>query len=214
MAAKSFSSAPGTVRITGGAIKGRKLAVPAGSGVRPTTDRARETLFNVLVNRFRKPGGESVLAGAQVLDAFAGTGAMGLEAWSRGAAFVAFVETQSAHFATLTENLRAAKLPAQAGTALRTHQELGGLEGLGVLERGRCSIDLIIADPPYEHGHALVTTLLARQSALWHAATLLVWEHPRSAGADAGFAGWDAVHQTLSGKTAFSFFTPSQTEGT
>ena len=151
-----------------------------------------------------------MLAGAQVLDAFAGTGAMGLEAWSRGAAFVAFVETQSAHFATLTENLSAAKLPAQAGTALRTHEELGGL---GVLERGR-SIDLIIADPPYEHGHALVTTLLARQSALWHAATLLVWEHPRSAGADAGFAGWDAVHQTLSGKTAFSFFTPSQTDRT
>lgn len=196
--ARSFNRAPGTVRITGGTIKGRKLDVPAGDGVRPTTDRARETLFNVLTNRFRKPGGSSVLAGARVLDAFAGTGAMGLEAWSRGADFVAFVEAQSTHFATLCDNLRAAKLPTDAGTALRNH------EGLKTSDR---SIDIIIADPPYEQGQALLTALLARQSALWHADTLLVWEHPRGGGTEAGFDGWEPVHQTLSGKTAFSFFT-------
>ena len=87
-AKRSFAAAPGAVRISGGHIKGRKLAVPDGAGVRPTTDRARETLFNVLTNRFRQAGGESILLGARVLDGFAGTGAMGVEAWSRGAAWI------------------------------------------------------------------------------------------------------------------------------
>ena len=64
------------VVLTGGSLRGRRLAVPPGQGVRPTSDRARETLFNVLTNRFKRPGGQSVLSEARVLDAFAGTGAL------------------------------------------------------------------------------------------------------------------------------------------
>lgn len=198
---RSFAAAPGTVRITGGAIKGRKLAVPEGAGVRPTTDRARETLFNVLTNRFRRPGGESVLIGARVLDAFAGTGAMGLEAWSRGAEYVAFVEADTRHFSTLSGNLRAAKLPPAAGSAQRDCSPL-------VSDGGR--FDIVIADPPYEQGAALVNALMA-QRALWHGETLLVWEHPRdtASGMEDCLKGWEAVHQTPSGKTVFSFFRPT-----
>ena len=196
MTARTFANAPGSVRITGGQIKGRKLAVPEGAGVRPTTDRARETLFNVLTNRFRKPGGESVLAHARVLDAFAGTGAMGIEAWSRGAAFVSFVEHSGAHFSVLQANVRSAKLPAAACDVRRDRR---GLEG---------AFDLIIADPPYEQGQGLLDALCA-EGALWHDETLLVWERPRTKGEDPALKGWDEVHQTPSGKTVFSFFRPA-----
>ncbi|HCH99354.1 MAG TPA: hypothetical protein DFJ59_01020, partial [Alphaproteobacteria bacterium] len=98
---------PGSLRLTGGSLRGRRLAVPPGQGVRPTSDRARETLFNVLTNRFKRPGGQSVLSEARVLDAFAGTGALGLEALSRGAAFAAFAENSRTHAAVLQANIDA-----------------------------------------------------------------------------------------------------------
>lgn len=194
-AKRSFAAAPGAVRISGGHIKGRKLAVPDGAGVRPTTDRARETLFNVLTNRFRQAGGESILVGARVLDGFAGTGAMGVEAWSRGAAWVSFVENSPQHFSTLKENLRRAKMPAEAGDAQRSRV---GLQG---------PFDLIIADPPYEQGLALVQDLIA-EPALFHAETLLVWERPKTKGDALTLARWQSVHQTPSGKTVFDFYRP------
>ena len=75
--------------------------------MRPTSDQARETLFNVLTNRFKRPGGLSVLNEARVLDAFAGTGALGLEALSRGAACAAFAENSRAHAAVLQANIDA-----------------------------------------------------------------------------------------------------------
>jgi 16S rRNA (guanine966-N2)-methyltransferase len=195
-ARRSFSVAPGTVRITGGHIKGRKLAVPEGAGVRPTTDRARETLFNVLTNRFRQPGGESFLVGARVLDGFAGTGAMGVEAWSRGATWVSFVENSPRHFTTMTDNLRTAKVPTLAWEAQRSRAGLSG------------PFDLIIADPPYEQGLALVQALIA-ETALWHAGTLLVWERSKTKGEEPTLAPWERVHQTPSGKTVFDFYRPA-----
>ena len=181
------------MRITGGRIKGRTLDVPAGTGVRPTTDRARETLFNVLINRFRQPGGESVLSEARVLDAFAGTGALGIEAWSRGASSVAFVESDRNHRSTLAANLQKAKLPATE------HAITSDRSGL------TAPFDLILADPPYEQGAALVSALVS-ETALWHAETLLVWERPR--GSEGSLVGWETVHETPSGKTVFAFLRP------
>jgi 16S rRNA (guanine966-N2)-methyltransferase len=85
------------MRVIAGQFKGRRLAGPEGPGIRPTSDSLRETLFNIL--------GESI-AGAQVLDAFAGTGALGLEAISRGAARVTFVERDRRAIRLLQENIR------------------------------------------------------------------------------------------------------------
>ena len=99
----SCSFSPASLRLTGGSLRGRRLAAPSGQGVRPTSDRARETLFNVLTNRFKRPGGQSVLSEARVLDAFAGTGALGLEALSRGAAFAAFAEPRLKSFSATTQ---------------------------------------------------------------------------------------------------------------
>ena len=79
------------MRIVGGQFRGRPLAAPAHEGTRPTSDRAREAMFNILAHGI--PGFE--LEGARVLDLFAGTGALGLEALSRGAAFCLFVEQEA-----------------------------------------------------------------------------------------------------------------------
>ena len=82
------------MRIVGGKHRGRRLEAPAGDAVRPTSDRAREAVFNILAHGGHGDGGVSAVAGAVVLDAFCGTGAMGLEALSRGAARAIFVDNE------------------------------------------------------------------------------------------------------------------------
>ncbi|MFN3076129.1 MAG: 16S rRNA (guanine(966)-N(2))-methyltransferase RsmD [Alphaproteobacteria bacterium] len=94
------------MRIIGGAWRGRTLTAPAGTAVRPTSDRVREALFNVLLHRFDNPP----LAGARVLDAFAGSGAMGLEALSRGAVHATFLDQDQAALMALRNNLQTLKV--------------------------------------------------------------------------------------------------------
>jgi 16S rRNA (guanine966-N2)-methyltransferase len=124
----------GSVRIVGGDLRGRKIEVPD-RGVRPTSDRAREAIFNVL--------GPRTVAGARALDLYAGTGALGIEALSRGAREVSFVEGNRAVARVLRENL--VKL---------------GLEGRGAVHEADLSridlppdldgpFDLVFLDPPY-----------------------------------------------------------------
>lgn len=124
------------LRIIAGRLKGRRLAGPTGEGVRPTADRLRETLFNVL--------GPSV-QGARVLDAFAGTGALGLEALSRGAATVTFVENERRALAVLGENVK--QCDAENACAIIRQDFLRvrpiGSDGLKI------AADLVLLDPPY-----------------------------------------------------------------
>jgi len=94
------------MRIVGGRHRGRRLVAPPGDAVRPTSDRAREALFNILSHGDFAAGG-SPFAGENVVDAFAGTGALGLEALSRGAARAAFIETDRAALSALRRNLAA-----------------------------------------------------------------------------------------------------------
>lgn len=94
------------IRIVGGVHRGRRLLVPPGEAVRPTSDRAREALFNILSHGSFAANG-SPFAGENVLDAFAGTGAFGLEALSRGALNVAFIENSREALATLRRNITA-----------------------------------------------------------------------------------------------------------
>src|SRR5437016_3839088 len=94
------------LRIVGGVHRGRRLAAPAGETVRPTSDRAREALFNILSHGSFAAGGLP-FAGRPVLDAFAGTGALGLEALSRGASAAAFIETGRDALVTLRRNIAA-----------------------------------------------------------------------------------------------------------
>ncbi|MBB4266067.1 16S rRNA (guanine(966)-N(2))-methyltransferase RsmD [Roseospira visakhapatnamensis] len=100
------------MRITAGRLRGKRLEAPPGQAVRPTSDRAREALFNVLVHRFQG-NGRFTLVGARVLDACAGTGALGLEALSRGAAHVTFLDRDPAQVGALQELARAWGIAAE-----------------------------------------------------------------------------------------------------
>ncbi len=122
---------PGQVRIIGGSLRGRRVPVPEVPGLRPTPDRVRETLFNWLSPH---------LAGARVLDLFAGTGALGLEAASRGAAAVTLVESHRAAQAALRETLRKLSLPQVT---------LVSGDGLAFLAAGKEPFDVIFLDPPF-----------------------------------------------------------------
>ena len=135
-------------RIVAGSAKGRILAVPK-SGTRPTSERVREALFSRLDHM-------NVLEGATVLDLFAGTGALGLEALSRGAARATLVEKASAAARVASANVRATGLPARVVTAdVRAY--LGGRGGEALTGEN----DLVFIDPPYDIPEGDMTTVLS-----------------------------------------------------
>lgn len=138
------------MRIVAGTHKGRSLAAPPGRNVRPTSDRVRESAFNILEHRGWGEGGMSAVAGAVVLDAFCGTGAMGLEALSRGAAHATFLDNARTALAACRENVaklgEAARADVLMGDALRP-----------VRPREACTLAFL--DPPY--GEALAGPALA-----------------------------------------------------
>lgn len=121
----------GQVRIIGGRLRGRRIAVPDVPGLRPTPDRVRETLFNWL---------SPYIAGARVLDLFAGTGVLGIEAASRGAAAVTLVESQRAAQAALRDTLQ--KLALSEVTLVTG-------DALAFLASGAGPYDVIFLDPPF-----------------------------------------------------------------
>lgn len=167
------------MRIIGGSARGLKLA-EVGSGdpqahLRPTSDRVREAIFNLLIN-----GADAIeLDGARVLDLFAGTGALGLEALSRGAATVVFVDDGATARALLRENI--ARMRAMGSTKVfrRDATRLGENRGPG--------FDLVFLDPPY--GKGLGAEALASASAGgWLApAARVVWEDSAPQPAPEGF---------------------------
>ncbi len=128
------------MRIVGGRFKGRQLAAPRDATVRPTTDRVREALFNALVHRKPNP-----VAGARVLDAFAGTGALGLEALSRGAEAVLFMETSAVARALVRRNIEALDLTGCARLFRRDATRPGPIGTMA-------PFDLVFVDPPYGQG--------------------------------------------------------------
>ena len=139
-----------SLRIIAGAHRGRRLIAPEGRGIRPTAARAREALFNILVHSGLGRDGGSPIAGARALDAFCGTGALGLEAISRGAAFVTFMDASPEAMKAVAANLRAMReLPRAAMVRADAASPPAAREP--------CS--LIFLDPPYRSG--LVPTALA-----------------------------------------------------
>ncbi len=125
-------------RIISGRFRGRRLSVPKGTDIRPTTDRMRERLFSILGH-----GRYPAMAGAQVADIFAGTGALGLEALSRGAAHVTFVEKARGSLNCLRSNITA--LDAEAETKVI-------MSDAAAVARSTEPFDFVFMDPPYRQG--------------------------------------------------------------
>lgn len=142
------------MRIVGGQFKGRAIAAPAGRDTRPTGDRAREAVFNILAHAPWATG----IEGRRVLDLFAGSGALGLEAMSRGAAFALFVETEAAARGAIRDNIEALGLFGTTRIHRRDATDLG-VKPAGLGE----PFDLVFLDPPY--GKSLGERALAQLSA-------------------------------------------------
>lgn len=139
------------MRIVGGRFKGRTIAAPGGAGTRPTADRTREAVFNILAHAEWSPGLEE----RRVLDLFAGSGALGFEALSRGAAFALFVETDAGARGAIRDNIEALGLFGVSRIHRRDATDLG-LKPAGLGE----PFDLVFLDPPY--GRGLGEAALAR----------------------------------------------------
>jgi len=175
-----------TLRIIGGELRGRRLASPPGRGTRPTRAAVREAWFSAL---------GSDLPGASVLDLFAGTGALGIEALSRGAGSVEFVESDARAYRTLRRNLEALALGERARA--RRGDVFRRLPDIDV--RG---FDVALADPPYESGAArrLVDVWLERPFA-----GILCVEH-----APNELDGLESSWRRAYGDTELSFFIASE----
>lgn len=145
------------IRIIGGKHRGRTLLTPEGSTTRPTASRAREALFNVLMHAKWRKDGTSPLIDARVLDAFAGSGALGLEALSRGAAHATFLDSDAAAIKAIGENLR--KL-GETGAAKVVRADARRPPP------GREPCDLVFLDPPYRSGDG-APALAALADASW-----------------------------------------------
>lgn len=159
------------MRIVGGSLRGLKLA-ELGAGdpaahLRPTTDRVRESIFNLLVNgRHGNP-----LPGARVLDLFAGTGALGIEALSRGAAHLTLVDEGRAAQALIRQNLKLARSTDRARLVGRDATRLGLADG--------APHDLVFLDPPYAQGLGEAALESAHQGGWIAPGATILWEESR-----------------------------------
>jgi 16S rRNA (guanine966-N2)-methyltransferase len=173
------------VRIVSGDFRGKTLAAPAGEATRPTSDRARQAIFNILEHAPWSGG----VRKARVIDLFAGSGALGFEALSRGAAFCLFVETDEAARGAIRQNVEAMHLFGRTRVHRRDATDLGQRPGAD-----GPAFDLAFLDPPY--GKGLGEAALARlANGGWLAdGATLVFERgvDEDAFAVAGFAPLDA----------------------
>lgn len=171
------------MRIIAGELKGRRLKTPKWEGLRPTSDKLRETLFNVVSSR---------VAGARVLDHFAGTGAIGIEAISRGASHVTFVDSDPRALKLIADNLRHCGVEERY-VIIRTPQSLPA-----------GSIDLAVLDPPYDEPD--LTAAIAAVEPLIASGGLLVLEHARRRPAPENAGRLRVTRDLVSGDSALAFY--------
>jgi 16S rRNA (guanine(966)-N(2))-methyltransferase RsmD len=153
------------MRVIAGEWGGRRLQAPAGAATRPTSDRVREALFSILGDR---------VAGARVLDLFAGSGALGIEALSRGAGSAVFVDDAPAAIKAIRANLEALSLPADV-------RRTDALRFLGAASGDGAQYDLVFLDPPYRLADTLADRLSEALPAVLAPGAVAVAESDRRA---------------------------------
>lgn len=185
------------MRVIAGKYRSRPLHSPRGMDIRPTSDRLRETLFNVLT-----AGNPSALTGTVWLDLFAGTGAVGIEALSRGAKEVHFVESSSAAAKAIHDNLRSLGI---TGGFKVLQEELPN--AFWRMERQRVAADVVFLDPPYRAQDAYSSTLTAlADSALIWAMTVVIAEHEKRFDPGEEFGSLRRFRRLAQGSAALSFY--------
>jgi 16S rRNA (guanine966-N2)-methyltransferase len=178
------------MRVIGGELRGRKLAPIRGFDIRPTADRVREALFNILGSRAE---------GAHVLDLFAGTGALGIEALSRGAQTAVFVESAAPALKVIRKNIAACRLEARA-TVIRLEIP----RDLDRLLPHNGIFDLIFIDPPYRRNLIHPTLIRLTQSRLPAAEATIVVEHDPAENFDPP-SDWEMIDSRRYGQTQLTF---------
>jgi 16S rRNA (guanine(966)-N(2))-methyltransferase RsmD len=180
-----------SLRIIAGELKGRRLATPDWSGLRPTSDRLRETLFNVLAAAVR---------GARVLDGFAGTGAVGIEALSRGAAHVTFVERDPRAVRLIERNLSRCGVDDRYAII-----RAGFADAAAKLDE---VWEIVVLDPPY--GQAELDSALAAAERLVAGSGLLVVEHAKRDPPPARAGALTLTRTLVAGDSALAFYRAAQ----
>ena len=180
------------MRVVGGRLKGRNLAAPASRDIRPTADRLRESLFNVLIHAYDNP-----VFDARVLDLFAGTGALGIEAISRGARFALFVDNGAEARALMRNNVEALGLGGVTKIYRRDATHLGPAHPVE-------PFSLVFLDPPYAKGLAEKAMVSLRGGGWLTAGALLVVEEAKAAAFEAG-EGFEELERRSYDDTEFVF---------
>lgn len=179
------------MRVISGTAKGRRLSAPKGMKTRPTADRVKENLFNIIADRIK---------GAAVLDIFAGTGSLGIEALSRGAASAVFVDSDKAAAVVINRNLSSTGLAEKAIV-----MQLPAARALDGFAIRRQAFDLIFLDPPYKIDKAELGVVLEKAAACLSNQALCILEH-RPDLADFNPDGLFSVDSRRYGDTALSMY--------
>lgn len=177
------------MRVIAGSLKGRRLKSPSWSGLRPTSDKLRETLFNILAPR---------IVGARVLDGYAGTGAIGIEALSRGADAVTFVERESRALELVADNLERCGL--REGYAI-IRADMG--RALARLRDAGDAFDIVLLDPPYADGP---DDVLNAATGVMCAGSVLVIEHRKDRPTPLSAGRLMRTRQVASGDAMLTFY--------
>ena len=188
------------MRVIGGEFRGRRLKAPEGDATRPTSDRVRESLFNILAGR---------VEGAAFLDAYAGTGAVGIEALSRGARACVFVESGRDVMKSLRWNLASLGLED-----LSRVMPVPFARAAILLSEEGAPFDLIFLDPPYGPGELLRALRLASSRRLLAPGGILVAEHDESLSIPAAEGRLRLYRTARYGRTCLSFFREDVDSGT
>jgi 16S rRNA (guanine966-N2)-methyltransferase len=178
------------MRVIAGSLKGRRLKPPTWEGLRPTSDKLRETLFNILAPR---------IDGARVLDGYAGTGAVGIEALSRGAAHVTFVERDRRAQALIAENL------AHCGVGDR-YVIIRASVDRALADLPPSSFDIVLFDPPYDQPAAVTTAVVAAAGDRLADGGLVVLEHAKRQAAPETAGRLSRSRRVPSGDSVLSFY--------
>jgi 16S rRNA (guanine966-N2)-methyltransferase len=183
------------MRVIAGKYRSRSLQAPAGADVRPTSDKLRGTLFNVLAAAVE-------LEGTVWLDVYAGSGAVGIEAISRGARQVYFVDSAKSAAAIIRQNLKS--LGVEAGWQVL---EQPAVRALRQLDAEAISADVIFLDPPYDDAEAYEQALgFLSQSRLLKPETIVIAEHDKRFDPGARFGGLIRYRELKQGDAVLSFY--------